>query len=80
MRLTLDDIVSDDLERRLLALTCTVYLDGVKVQGCVMADEEKGEVELYDKDTSPTPATGYTWPTKVLKGKVEIRPSPETGT
>ena len=53
--------------------TLEIWLDGKKVEGgCIMADEENGEIEVYIQK-SDLPFGADTWPTKILKGEVEIK-------
>lgn len=47
-----------------------VYLDGIKLNKCITADEEKGEVICYIEEL---PLGADEWPTEVLKGKVVIK-------
>lgn len=62
-----------DKEDRLCA---AVFVDGVQSMDCVMADEELGVVEEWDRGSRP-----WTWddslprgvPTRMRWGKVEIR-------
>jgi hypothetical protein len=47
MRLTVDDMNSTDPEKQFAAMNAVIYLDGVPVHGCTIADEEAGYVERW---------------------------------
>lgn len=62
MRLSSDDLLSDYFD---------VYLNGVKLTECIMADEEKGLCQMH----SQVKSGGFNrCEFKTLKGKVELRP------
>lgn len=77
MRLHKDDISGDDIEKALLVVHGEIYLDGQPQQLCIMADEEKGEIECYIARDDPRWKGEWTdldyWPTEMKYGKVEIR-------
>ncbi len=52
-----------------------VFLDGKELESCVMADEEKGEAEVYKKDKNGDYfVEGYAViATEIVYGEIEIR-------
>jgi len=75
MRLTMDDLKSDDPARVRLVHHCSVTLDGELVEGCVVADEEAGYIEQY-VPRQEVPPGSETWPTRRREGVVKIIPDP----
>jgi hypothetical protein len=70
MRLTVDDFSNaDDVYKRSLVSRVIVMLDGVKVERCIVADEEQGYVEVLVAEPPPDVEE---WPTYIMHGKVEI--------
>lgn len=59
-----------------LNLRAVVFLDGVKAELCLMADEESGCIERYVPRTDPRWQTEFKyvdyWPTEVVRGAVKI--------
>ena len=76
-KLTVEDLQGDDPAKAWWAGNSEIYLDGVKVWGCVMADEEAGTLEKYIPNEDPRWKSEFLhatyWPTETLHGKVEIR-------
>ena len=76
MRLSVEDLHGDDFEKADLVLNAEVLLDGQRVERCLMADEEKGEVLVYIPQDDPRWKTevkdSEEWPTETKHGKVEI--------
>lgn len=75
MRLSIEDIYGDDPVKIGLVCNADVLLDGVKVENCVMADEEKGEVIVHAPEGDPRWALlsmTLEIPTDIKYGKVQI--------
>lgn len=76
MKLSVDDMTGPDPEKAALCMRAIVTLDGKKVERCVMADEEKGEVEyLIDNDDPRWKREFFGvdyWPSEKKYGKVRI--------
>ena len=47
-----------------------IFLDGEKIEGCITADEEKGEALVYTKEI---PQSTTEIPTEILYGEVVIK-------
>lgn len=76
MRLSVEDLTGDDLEKAEMVFHCDVFLDGEPVEMAIMADEEKGEVEVNIPRTDPRWQNEFKnvdyWPTEMKYGKVTI--------
>lgn len=74
MRLSIDESHTYTKLKKELCRIAQVYLDGERIEGCVMADEEAGCVELFKLDENGRPfAEAGEIATEVKYGKVEIR-------
>lgn len=71
MRLSVEDMTGPDPEKAGLCVRAVITLDGVKVDYCIVADEEGGYVERFvtDEDGNVVPE-GDGIKTERLSGKV----------
>lgn len=76
MRLSIEDLHGNDLVKADLVLNVDVLLNGQRVELCLMADEEKGEVLVNIPQDDPRWRKEFKeageWPTEMKYGKVEI--------
>ena len=76
MRLSIEDLTGDDPEKAAMVFHCDVLLDGQPCGMCIMADEEKGEVEVRIPRDDPRWQKEFKetneWPTEMKYGKVVI--------
>jgi hypothetical protein len=73
MRLSVEDMTGPDPEKAGLCLRAIITLDGVKVDYCIVADDEAGYVERFVSDENGNViAEGDEMKTERLTGKVRI--------
>lgn len=77
MRLSVEDLYSDDKAKASLAQRVRITLNGFHVRNCVEADEEAGFVVVFISQSDPRfkdelTKQGGLWPTERFEGAVQI--------